>query len=264
MGDRLKNYEAHETQRRFISMLPVYARIDGRSFSRFTAGFNRPYDLRITRAMVETTKYLTEQTQARIGYTQSDEISLVWLQSIHESELIFNGKIAKLTSVLAGMASAAFMAQCRHDPALDARAMTLIPHFDCRVFQLPTLEEAANTFLWRERDATKNAVSMAARTFYSTKELFGKRASEMQEMMFQKGQNFNDYPASFKRGTFVKRMMLESELTEAERRSIPEAHRPVAGAKFMRAKVVELEMPSFGTVTNRVDVIFGDAIPASL
>ena len=34
----MKQYEMIETARLFIPMLPVYARIDGRSFSRFTKG----------------------------------------------------------------------------------------------------------------------------------------------------------------------------------------------------------------------------------
>src|SRR4029078_3343282 len=92
-GDRMKRYVAAETERYFMPLLPIYARIDGRCFSGFTDGLQRPYDLRITRAMVQPTKFLVEQTPARIGYTQSDEISLVWLQDRYESEMFFNRKI---------------------------------------------------------------------------------------------------------------------------------------------------------------------------
>ncbi len=88
-GNRMKVYEAAETERYFMPLLPVYARIDGRSFSNFTQGMKRPYDERITRAMVETTKYLVEETHARIGYAQSDEISLVWQQEHYKSERLF-------------------------------------------------------------------------------------------------------------------------------------------------------------------------------
>ena len=44
MGDRLKEYERAETGRKFIPMIPIYARIDGRSFSKFTKGMKRPFD----------------------------------------------------------------------------------------------------------------------------------------------------------------------------------------------------------------------------
>lgn len=41
-GDRMKTYESIETGRKFIPLLPVYARIDGRCFSKFTRDMDRP------------------------------------------------------------------------------------------------------------------------------------------------------------------------------------------------------------------------------
>jgi tRNA(His) guanylyltransferase len=91
----------------------------------------------------------------------------------------------------------------------------MCPHFDARVISLPTLEEATNMMLWREMDATKNAVSMAAHSMFSHKSLQNKSGPQMQERMFkEKGINFNDYPDFFKRGTFVKRVVYERSLTE--------------------------------------------------
>jgi tRNA(His) 5'-end guanylyltransferase len=260
-GDRMKRYEAAETGRHFMPLLPIYARIDGRCFSGFTSGLERPYDLRITRAMLDTTKYLVEETHARIGYTQSDEISLAWQQDRYGSEVFFDGKIHKLVSVLAALASVRFNHACFADETLRERALRMLPVFDCRVFQLPNRTEAANAFLWREKDATKNAVSMAARSFYPHKELHGKSSGEMQEMIFQKGQNFNDYPASFKRGAFVRRITEERAFTPEELGRIPEKHRPAPDALVTRSRVVELDMPVFGKVLNREAVIFDGADP---
>jgi tRNA(His) guanylyltransferase len=260
-GDRMKVYEAVETERYFMPLLPIYARIDGRCFSGFTQGLKRPYDERISRAMVETTKFLVEQMHARIGYTQSDEISLVWQQERYDSEAPFGGKIHKLVSVLAGLASVTFNHICLADETLRQRAREKMPVFDCRVFQLPNRTEAANAFLWREKDATKNAISMAARSFYSHKQLNGKSSAEMQEMIFQKGQNFNDYPAFFKRGTFVRRITEERPFTLEELERIPEKHRPAPGALITRSRVVELAMPNFSRVKNREAVIFDGAAP---
>ncbi len=258
-GDRMKRYEAAETERYFMPLLPVYARIDGRCFSAFTRDLNHPYDIRITRAMVETTKFLVADTQATIGYTQSDEISLVWLQERYDSEMIFSGKVQKLTSVLAGLATAKFNHVCLEDARLVDRVREQLPVFDCRDFQLPNRTEAANMFLWRERDATKNAISMAARHFYPHKQLHGKTGVEMQELIFQKGQNFNDYPAFFKRGTVVRRITTERPFTEEELARIPEQHRPSPASLVSRSSVVELAMPVFSKVTNREAVIFDAA-----
>jgi tRNA(His) 5'-end guanylyltransferase len=259
LGDRMKEYEVRETERRLLPMLPIYARIDGRSFSRFTRGMGRPFDLGMCEAMTSTTKHLIEHTHARIGYTQSDEISLVWLTDDAKSEMLFSGKVQKMSSILAGLATAAFTRAILDGPL--ASYASRLPHFDARVFQLPNRTEAANVFLWRELDATKNAISMAARSMCSHKELQGKSGAEMQEMMFAKGVNFNDYPAFFKRGTFLRRIVRERSLEPAELERIPEAHRPEPNAMFQRSEIVAIDMPRFSSVANREAVIFDGAEP---
>lgn len=262
LGDRMKSYEAHETARRFLPGLPVYARIDGRCFSAFTRGMSRPYDERMCRAMVETTRGLVAETHAAIGYTQSDEISLVFQggERVPTGSYFFNGKTMKMASVLAGLATALFTRQVR-EQGMGEPFESRLPHFDCRVIQMPSRAEAANMLLWRELDATKNAVSMAARSVYSHKALFKKSGSEMQEMLHEKGINFNDYPAFFKRGTFVRRVVVDRAFTEEELARIPPAHRPAPGETRRRSDLVSLDMPRFASVANREDVVFDGAAP---
>lgn len=258
LGDRMKDYERRETERRFLPYLPIYARIDGKGFSKFTKGMERPYDTRMSFAMIQATMYLVEQTQAVVGYTQSDEISLVWITREPGEQMFFDGKVQKLTSVIAAMATAAFTRDAVR--LWPEKVMKTPPVFDARVFQLPTLGEAANAILWRENDATKNAISMAARSFFSHKELQNKSGSEMQEMMWSRaGKNFNDYPDFFKRGTFVQRRKREVMLTELELARIPEKNRPTGPVE--RWKVEAVPMPSFRKVTNRKEVIFDGADP---
>ena len=262
LGDRMKDYEARESDRRFLPMLPVYARLDGRCFSSFTRGLARPYDLAFMTAMHETTAHLIEETHALIGYTQSDEINLVWLQEDSKSEIFFAGRIQKMTSVLAAVATAAFFRAC-YRFGLAERADRLLPGFDCRVFQLPSRTEAANVFLWRELDAAKNSVSMLARAHYGPAELHGKKAAEMHDMLHEKGINWNDFPTHFKRGAWFRRVTRERCLSETERLRIPEPSRPLPGATFLRSKVEGVGMPIFSTVTNRVEVIFDAAKPVT-
>lgn len=259
LGDRMKSYERRETDRTLLPTLPIYARIDGRCFSRFTKGMERPYDSAMSAAMVETTKALVEQTHARIGYTQSDEISLVWLADTPKSEVVFGGKIQKMTSILAALATASFTRAILRGRL--AGYADRLPHFDARVFQMPDRTETANMILWREQDATKNAVSMAAIHHYSHKSLLGKSGPEKQEMLFTAGVNFNDYPAFFKRGTFVRRVIRERVLDESERLRIPEPNRPGIGETFLRSSVEEIDMPRFGAVLNREAVIFDGESP---
>lgn len=78
LGDRMRTYEGMETDRRFIPRLPIIARLDGRSFHSFARGLAKPYDERLSRLMISTTKFLVEESCCRIGYTQSDEIYLLY------------------------------------------------------------------------------------------------------------------------------------------------------------------------------------------
>lgn len=259
LGDRMKKYEMAETGRRLLPLVPIYARIDGRSFSSFTKGMDRPFDPDMSEAMIKTTCKLVEKTHARIGYTQSDEISLVWLQEDFKGEVFFTGKVQKMVSVLSSLATAAFIQALSKTRYADR--LSRLPHFDARVFSLPSKAEAANAFLWREMDATKNAISMAARAYYPHRELEGKKSGELQEMLFAAGVNFNDYPAHLKRGTFVRRETQHRELTADDLAAIPIAYRPQAGHRVSRFNMVRLEMPRFGSVQNREAVIFDGAEP---
>lgn len=259
-SDRMKFYESFETDRRFLPTLPVYARIDGRGFSKFTKGMERPYDVRMSQAMIETTKHLVAATHAKIGYIQSDEISLVWKAIDHNSDIFFSGKIQKMTSVLASMATAAFT-RAILDSELAPYAARM-PHFDCRVISFPNVTEATNMILWRTADATKNAVSMAARHYYSHSQLHRKSGPEMQEMLFAKGINFNDYPPFFKRGVFVRRHTEFRKLSEETIAKLQIAGKDTDPDRlYERSVVAELEMPIFSQVSNREQVVFDGQMP---
>lgn len=257
LGDRIKAYEAAETERSLMPLLPIIGRIDGRCFSSFTQGMERPYDKRLHACLVDTTRHLVKQTQAISGYTQSDEITLLWYAEDYKTQMIFGGKPFKMMSVAAALTTALFIERAReHWPEkIAAKPVS----FDCRVFQVPNKDEAANAFLWRELDATKNAISMAARHYYSHNQLHEKTGNEMQEMLFQKGVNFNDYAPEFKRGTFLLRKTVNKELPPEVLARIPEAHRPTGPIE--RQVIEAVEMPKFSTVTNRVAVLFDGSEP---
>ncbi len=259
-GDRMKLYEGIESDRRFMPTLPVCARLDGRSFSKYTKQFERPYDKRMSDLMCQTTEYLVSETKANMGYTQSDEMSLVWYSDDIKSQIFFDGRIQKMVSILASMATAYFNAHVRE--LLPEKEGTYA-HFDCRVWQVPSLMEATNTFLWREQDASKNSISMAARHYFSHNQLHGKNADEMQELLFQKGVNWNDYPAFFKRGTFIQKRKVERAFTANELEQLPPKHEAHTNPHLVveRTEVRRLDMPRFGSVDNRVLVVFEGADP---
>jgi tRNA(His) guanylyltransferase len=252
-GSRMKAYEAVETARRLDVNLPIYTRIDGRSFSRFTRGMERPFDDALSSAMVETTKWLVGQTHARIGYTQSDEISLVW-KAQPGSDVLFSGKVQKLVSVLASMTATRFVT------LIPEEWRERLPHFDCRVFQLPSETEAANVVLWRAMDARKNAISMVAQHHFSHKSLQSQDQRAMLRMLADAGVKFAALPARYRLGTFVRRVNVVRALSESELARIPEKHRPLG--PVARTEVQEIDMPPFNDVANREGVIFSGEAPS--
>lgn len=261
LGDRMKDYERRETIDRFLPMIPVYARIDGRGFSRFTKGFDRPYDVRFRQLMRDTTQFLVTHTHAKIGYTQSDEINLCWNSDTYKSSIFFDGRKQKMASLLSALATQKFNELLfTHEDPWCREAAKRGPVFDARVLQLPTRIECANMFVWRELDATKNALQMAVREHYSHKQLQGKNASDLNELLFQKGINFNDYPAFFKRGSYIQRRQIQKTLSDSEWNRIPD-HRKPESRIVTRNGVVVLDIPPIRKISNRVELIFEAAQP---
>ena len=254
-GDRMKLYEGL-AESRLIPKLPVIIRLDGKCFSSFTRGLERPYDVRMSQLMVNTARFLCEEFNACCGYTQSDEITLALYNP--DGPVIFDGRIQKIASIFAAKGSAFFN---KHIDILPSTHKDKLPIFDCRVWNVPDFEEGANAFLWREQDATKNAISMAAHTYYSHNELHKKHGNEMQEMLFRKGINFNDYPTFFKRGTFISKRKELRKFTAEELKNLPEKHNARSNSDLMveRTMFYYVDMPPFSKVRNRSRfVFFGD------
>lgn len=262
LGDRMKRYERMEAGRRFLPLLPICARIDGKRFSRFTQGLARPYDPRLSRLMIDVTRFLVEESHARVGYTQSDEISLLYHSDSPDVQVFLDGRVQKMTSILASMATARFNALL---PGCLPEKAGQIAFFDCRVWGVPSREEAANAFLWREQDATKNSISMAARCHYSHTTLHGKNGAEMQEMLFQKGVNWNDYPAFFKRGSYVQRRVVRRPFRAEELAALPPQHDAHRNPDLVieRSETLVLDVPPLARISNRVEVLFDGAEPVT-
>ncbi|MCB9741745.1 MAG: hypothetical protein H6741_02455 [Alphaproteobacteria bacterium] len=260
LGDRMKGYERREAGRRLLPSLPVCVRLDGKRFSRFTQGLARPYDERLSRLMVEVTRQLVETTGACVGYTQSDEISLILYTGDPAKGVYLDGRVQKLTSVLASQTTALFN---RLLPEFLPEKVGELPLFDCRVWAVPSREEACNAVLWRELDATKNSISMAAQHYYSHGALQGRSGSEKQDLLHLKGVNWNDYPAFFKRGTYLRRETESRRFTAEELEVLPPRHAARRDPELVvtRSLVRAVDMPPLRRVVNRVAVLFEGALP---
>lgn len=257
LGDRMKMYEAMN-EKQFLPYLPVMARIDGRCFSKFTKGMNRPYDERMSECMINTTKKLVGETGALVGYTQSDEITLMWYSDSINSQIWFDGKHSKMVSQLGSLSTLYFYKECER--LLGKEFLDKMPTFDARVWQVPSKEEAVNVFLWREKDATKNSISMAAREYYSHRQLENKNSNQKQDMLFEAGINWNDYPDYFKRGTYVRKIMVEKQFSVDEIEKLPKNHaaRTNPELKIKRSELVVGSSPINSTFIFKKQMLFGD------
>lgn len=221
LGDRMKIYEGvsnHFLTRR----TPVIIRIDGCHFHTVTRPFDKPFDTAFMNAMIRTTKNLCESIQGCVlGYTQSDEISLLlcdW-QTL-DTQAWFDNKLQKIVSVSASMAATFFyqnIRQCIFDTALfrideimfeqDNKKFKSVEnaYFDSRAFNLPK-EEVCNYFIWRQQDATRNSIQGLAQSLFSHKELQGISCNMLQDkMLTERNVNWNDLETSKKRGTCIVR-----------------------------------------------------------
>lgn len=263
LGDRMKAYEAVNTEISLVPNVPVYVRIDGRAFHTFTHGLGKPFDEDFAWAMKETTKHLHNETNAFISYVQSDEISLCYLQP---SKMPFDTRLFKLESVLAGMASAAFCI-FGSKTNLKNRIEKFIPHFDCRVCQMP-IDDIPNMLLFRERDCLKNAITLVALEHFSNKQIHMKNSDQKIDMLKSIGVDFNkDIDEDFRFGSWFKRVVFEKELDADAIARIPESQRKFDSNGKMRVVRSEVRQIKFGMpiskMANRNDVILNGANPIS-
>lgn len=262
LGNRMKSYEAQVTGQRLISRLPMLVRLDGKKFSRFTKGMKKPYDKKMSQLMLKVTTALVEKFDALMGYTQSDEITLTWYFDNPKAEHIFGGRVFKINSVLAATCTMYFN---KFLPEFFPEKVNLNPVFDCRCWNAPTLEEGVAAFIWRENDATKNSILCAGQSVYSHRQLQGRNTAVIQDMLIEKGINWNEYPAFFKRGTYVQRRSVGKIFTEEELENLPQKHeaRKNPGKVFTRTFVTKVNLPPMSKIKNRVDVIYHRKAPES-
>lgn len=192
IDDRMKMYEkTYQTD--IPRRMPVVMRLDGKTFHSVAKNCKKPFDESLWSAIVEATKELLEECHARVAYQQSDEVSLLFIDyNKFDSDQWFGGNVQKMVSVSAAIMSAHF----------SKKWGVRMGYFDSRVMAIPE-RDVLNYFVWRQQDAMRNAVAMAARNEFSQKELHGKGVYEQESMLQRKGVRFEEYPEDFRMGTVI-------------------------------------------------------------
>lgn len=225
---RMKKYE-FVTRTHLTPRMPVIARLDGRAFHSFTRGFQRPFDEILSKSMQETMQYLCTNIQGCVlGYTQSDEITLVLVDyKTLETTPWFDYNIQKCASIAASMATLAFnrafnknrdeyinsvMAMQDSDVEIKylerlSRAVEKGATFDARFFNIPK-EEVTNNIYWRQQDAIRNSIQMVGRANFSDKQMFKKNTGEIKDMLREeKGVIWDELPKKYQRGSCCLRIV---------------------------------------------------------
>lgn len=211
LGDRMKRHEAA-----YRTLLPrrtyTVIRVDVRAAHTYLRGAAKPFDETFMDDMDAVAEALcTEITGSVFAYTQSDEISVLAADFITDgTEPWFGGVVAKQVSISSALATA----------VLNERRPGRRALFDARVFTLSDPVEVANYFLWRQRDAVRNSISMAAQAHFSHRRLEGVSGGGMQELLWSElGVNWNDYPEGCKRGRVTVRRTGERPVEYVDRRT---------------------------------------------
>lgn len=228
LGKRMKGYE-QSSQTVLTGRMPTIIRLDGKAFHTYTKGFKKPFDGELHGTICVLAKFLCQEIQNSVfAYTQSDEISIL-LHPYRKLDTCpwFGNEVQKMTSVSAGLASGWFnLWNTKRDMRLELSddggfvsyesVMNIlntakIQVFDSRVFVLPEAE-VTNYFLWRQQDCKRNSIQLLGQSLYSHKQLDKKNSSDIQEMCFQKGQNWNDLDIWKKRGSAIYKTIQPSNL----------------------------------------------------
>ena len=208
LGDRMKSNYENRSKTELFRRTPVIIRLAGKAFHTFTRGLQKPYDTILMKTMQETMLYLCENIQGcKIGYTQSDEITLLLTDyDTLTTDAWFDYEVQKLCSVSASMATLAFNKLFEEnvvsiEDTIRYNDKFMKAMFDARCFNIPK-EEVCNCFIWRQQDATRNAIQLLGQNYFSSKELHKKSCNDIQDMlMVNKSINFNDERTDFKRGS---------------------------------------------------------------
>lgn len=297
IASRMKQFEQDALKmERLDPTKPYIIRLDGHKFSTFASSFNKPFDHGLHAIMVQVTKDLMKMqwTDATLGYTQSDEITLVFPALVtsssstltattdtentdgnngdhddhgddtveadnsgtttatttttkqqQERTLTFGGRILKMATLAASLCTARFTYWClryaqegtvftQEKTEKFDRVMQVLnagtAHFDARIFNVDNDMDCLNNIKWRSNyDSVRNSRMNLSRKYYSAKQLHKLTAREsIERLRTEKGVSWeHDCPASFKYGTFVKRVSVEMDAVNPRTNEVVVARRTI-------------------------------------
>ena len=215
LKDRMEYFRSL-TDYRLMPNSYVVVMIDGRGFSKSVKKlFEKPFDDKFISMMNDTAKYICEHVQGvKTAFVQSDEISFILTDfDTPDTDSFFGYRLCKIQSIIAGMASTVFNdLYIENILSLSASQEDILQiirqkpkfHFDCKAWNVPTLNDAYAWLLYRQNDCIRNSKQQAAQTYLPKKSLICKNTDEQVQMLeHEKNVDWNKYDCGKKYGRIL-------------------------------------------------------------
>jgi tRNA(His) guanylyltransferase len=196
--------QAQETKWETVLPKHTYAalRVDGKNFSRYTKSMRQdfPFNDAFTDRMISVALLLAEEVEGSIfAFVGSDEVSVIFQDLGEKTEKWFGGRIQKIASVAASVATAAFNKNTED-----------LTFFDARVFDLgPSYENVLSYLNERRRSVQINSISMYASHFYSHKILQNMSTKARLSLLEEDNRPWQNLPARDKEGLLIYKIEIE-------------------------------------------------------
>lgn len=232
LADRMKSYE--KEWRTVLDPNKYYIlRLDGRSFSKYTKRFVKPYDTNLMHYMNKAGEAVSREMNSMLTYIQSDEISVFFHSPKKEcksDEMYFGGKNDKILTVSTSIVSNTFnksyltdllledsLEQMRGGDGTFSIANHKFAEFDCRIIELPNLGEVINYFIWRQKDWIRNSVFMLGYNNFNNKSLNGINTRDLKiKILNEKGIDWNALSDDIKFGRIIQKTYYDKYIEQID------------------------------------------------
>ena len=201
----MKDYEIYSTMK-VPKNSNIIIRLDGRKFHSLSKALNlvKPYDENFYKIIENVCLDIFNQFAPKFIYAFSDEISILL------DEIPFSGRVEKINSVFASLASSSFTYNLLNDYSNEFDLDNLSDNDDASI---------SDYFKWRQDECWRNCINgygiWALKKEYDKEEanekIKGLKSNEIHDMLFEKGINLNDVDTWKKRGIGVYKKSWEIE-----------------------------------------------------
>ena len=204
------------TDYRILPNSNILVMLDGKKFSTLIKNnFKKPFDDTFIDMMNRTAQFLCNNVQGvKFAYTQSDEISLLITDyDTPNTDTPFGGRICKLQSLLASLATSEFnrwftiwnLNKCKDNVDVGKFISKMkMAQFDCKVWTVPSLNDAYAWFHYRQIDCIRNSKQQTAQTYLPNTQLLNLDTDKQIEMCKnESGIDWNSFEDIYKYGRFV-------------------------------------------------------------